>query len=189
MSHKVPDGENCNNYFKYGKSFPDNVKDALCDIPFGATGPTGPAGPAGAGFDGIATLEHILEGNNNDGNYYVNASGWYHASNQYSPLVEVDTISSATFTPDALNTNIFDLTVNGTCIIAEPLNLKNGRTISIVLRQGGLGNNTVTFDPVYHFDGGYNTLTYTAGSKDVVVATKITDFLFSTMANDCRASE
>jgi hypothetical protein len=58
----------------------------------------------------------------------------------------------------------------------------------MVLRQGGLGNHSITWDPSYHFDGGYNSLTFNQGAKDVVVATKITDFLFTTIANDCKAS-
>ena len=29
MSHKQPDGDSCKNYFKYGKSFPDNVGEFL----------------------------------------------------------------------------------------------------------------------------------------------------------------
>ena len=32
MSHIEPDGDTCKNYFKYGKSFPENVKDALTEI-------------------------------------------------------------------------------------------------------------------------------------------------------------
>ena len=188
MSHKVPDGENCKNYFKYGKSFPQNVEDALCDIPFGATGPTGPIGPAGI-MGNPALLEDILEGDNNEGEFYIDASGWYHASNQYSPLVWTESVSATSYTPEALNYTIFDLTFNNSCIIAEPSNMKNGRTISMVIRQGGAGNNSILFDPAYHFDGGYNSLTFTAGAKDVIVATKINDFLFATMANDCKASD
>lgn len=189
MAHKVPDGDNCNNYFKYGKSFPQNVEDALCDIPFGATGPTGPAGPEGSGVYLTAATSEILAGDNTTQAKYINSSGWYEASNQYCPLVLVETITNSAYTPDALNYNIFDLTINGGCSIAAPTNMKNGRTISIVLRQGGTQmNNTVDWDPSFHFDGGYNSLTYTAGAKDVVVATKVTDFLFTTMANDCKSS-
>ena len=189
MAHKVPDGDQCNNYFKYGKSFPENVEDALCQIPFGSTGPTGPAGPAGSGVSLIASTSDILAGNNTSEDRYVNASGWYEASNQYAPLVVSSNVTNSTYTPDALNTNIFDLTILGSCTLAAPINMKNGRTITLVLRQSSGGNqNTVTFDPIYHFDGGYNSLTYTFGAKDVVVATKITDFLFTTMANDCKTS-
>ena len=189
MAHKVPDGDQCNNYFKYGKSFPQNVEDALCEIPYGATGPTGPAGPAGSGVYLTAETSDILEGNNTTEARYVNASGWYEASNQYSPLVLVETVTNSTYTPNALDYNIFDLTINGSCTIANPINMKNGRTITLVLRQcSAAQSNTVNWDPIYHFDGGYNSLTYTFGAKDVVVATKITDFLFTTMANDCKTS-
>jgi hypothetical protein len=189
MSHIEPDGQDCKNYFKYGKSFPDNVKDALCEIPFGATGPTGPAGPVGSGVYQPAQIDHILEGNNNNGSYYVDAEGWYAASNRYAPLVTSDTVGDETYTPDAYEYNIFDLTLEGDTVIAAPTNMKNGRTISLVLRQGGYGNHTVTWDPSYHFDGGYNSITFTQGAKDVVVATMINDFLFTTIASDCKASD
>ena len=147
MAHKVPDGENCKNYFKYGKSFPENVEDALCEIDFGATGPTGPMGPSGSGV-----------------------------------------VTNEAYTPDAFDTNVIDLTINGSCTLASPSNFKNGRTISLVLRQGGRGNNTMQFDPMYHFDGGYNALTLSSGAKDVIVATKINDFIFTTVASDLKHS-
>ncbi len=189
MAHKVPDGSQCNNYFKYGKSFPENVEDALCQIPYGATGPTGPAGPSGKGVSNVATTADILAGNNTLDPCYVNAAGWYESSNQYAPLVYTTSIENETYTPDALEYNIFDITVNGTCSIAAPTNMKNGRTISLVLRQGGLQmQNTISWDPIFHFDGGYNSLTYTAGSKDVVTTTMVNDFCFTTMANDCKSS-
>tara|TARA_Y100000310_G_scaffold341513_2_gene440888 strand:- start:2147 stop:2734 length:588 start_codon:yes stop_codon:yes gene_type:complete len=190
MSHKEPDGESCNTYFKYGKSFPDNVKDALEHIEYGATGPTGPAGPAGDGVYQPSAAENILVGySTSDPATYVDASGWYQASNQYAPLVYSGEVINSTFTPDALNHNIFDITVSGTCTMAEPVNMKNGRTISIVLRQATDGNNTMSWNPIYHFDAGYGSLTYDEGAKDVFVGTKVNEFIFSTIANDLRPSE
>lgn len=196
MSHKVSDGQTCTNYFKYGKSFPDNVKDAICHVPeaVGSTGPTGPSGIAGSPGSGVAvpaTVADILAGVNGSPNdrsvpSYVDPSGWYHASNQYAPLVDTRDITNETFTPDILNTNVFDVTHSGECVIASPVNLINGRTFSIILRQAGEGNNNIKWDPMYHFDGGYNAITYSSGGKDVMVGTKVNDFVFSTIAADVK---
>jgi hypothetical protein len=65
--------------------------------------------------------------------------------------------------------------------------MKNGRTISLCLRQNIGGNHTITWDPIYHFDGGYSFLTLTEGAKDVVVCTKINDYVFTTVASDVKA--
>jgi hypothetical protein len=91
-----------------------------------------------------------------------------------------------TYVPDALNTNIFDVTHSGTCTIAPPVNMKNGRTISIVLRQAGNGNNEIHWDPSFEFDGGYGDITYSSGAKDVMVGTMINDFMFCTLAADVK---
>ncbi len=196
MSHKSPDADSCQNYFRYGKSFPENVEEALCGISGinGATGPTGPAGargPVGSGVSVPASVGDILAGVNGevtdrDNPTYVDPSGWYHASNQYAPLVETRNIINSTFTPNALDTNIFDVTHSGNCTVAAPVNMSNGRTITIVLRQAGEGNNVVSWDPSYHFDGGYNLITLTSGAKDVMVGTKVNDFIFSTIAADIK---
>jgi len=194
MSHKESDAASCNSYFKYGKSFPDNVRDAICDLPevIGSTGPTGPEGPKGSTGDignfSPATLDDILAGRNSDPPSYVDASGWYHGSNQYAPLVQTDTILEQTYYPDALDHNIFDLTISGNCVLGTPVNMKNGRTISVVVRQhlATQGLNELNMDPAYEFDGGYNQLTLTSGAKDVIVATKINDFYFCTLAVDIK---
>ncbi len=196
MSHKLPDGQDCTNYFKYGKSFPENIRDAICHVPeaIGATGPAGPQGLRGLAGSGVAvpaTVPDILEGVNGtpeDRNVptYVDPSGWYHASNQYAPLVDTRNITNETFVRNILDTNIYDLTHSGDCIIGAPVNLNNGRTFSIVLRQAGDGNNNITWDPMYHFDGGYNAITFSSGGKDVMVGTKINDFVFSTIAADVK---
>ena len=39
---------------------------------------------------------------------------------------------------------------------------------------------------MYHFDGGYNAITFSSGGKDVMVGTKINDFVFSTIAADVK---
>ena len=187
MSHIEPDGDTCKNYFKYGKSFPENVKDALTDIPYGATGPVGATGPAGSGVYQIAQVPDILNGVNGDSAAYIDGSGWFHASNQYSPLVNSNSsISNTTYTPDAADYNFFDITINGACVLAAPNNMKNGRTITIVVRQPSDGGATLNYDTTYHFDGGYGELTQEADSKDVIVATKINDFIFTTIASDVR---
>ena len=197
MSHKQPDGGSCNDYFRYDKSFPENVEDAICNASgvYGATGPTGPGGPSGApgaGVNHAATVTDILGGVNgreSDRNQltYVDPSGWYHSSNQYTPLVETVGLTNQTFIPNALNTVIYDVTYNGECSIGSPTNMKNGRTITICLRQGGVGSNKMNWDPAYHFDGGYNHVTEASGAKDVMVGTKIGDFVFSTLASDCKS--
>ena len=191
MAHKVPDGENCKNYFKYGKSFPENVQDAICDISgaLGPTGPTGPAGPVGSGVYIPHSVEEILAGTNTDPAKYVDASGWYHASNRYAPLMETLTITNESFVPNARDFNFFDITYNGACTIGAPINMNNARTISLCLRQGAGGNHSINWDPIYHFDGGYNDVTYSDGAKDVMVGTKINEFVFCTMANDIKASQ
>jgi hypothetical protein len=200
MSHKQPDGDSCKNYFKYGKSFPDNVEDAICNASgiFGSTGPTGPEGPAGPSGVGAvnfpAILPDILAGvngvsTNRTISTYVDPSGWYHASNQYAPLVVIESLTNETYQPDALNTVIFDITYNGACLIAAPKNMANGRTITICLRQGAGGNHSINWDPVYHFDGGYKFITENEGAKDVMVGTKINDFVFSTIASDCKNTD
>jgi len=191
MSHKNPDGEICTNYFKYGKSFPENVQDAICEISgsLGPTGPTGPAGPSGSGVFLPATINQCLVGENTTPATYVDANTWYHASNRYAPIMDTLTLNSESFTPNALDFNFFDLTVNGPCTIAAPINMKNGRTISLCLRQGPGGNHNVFWDPIYHFDGGYNSITFTDGAKDVMVGTMINEFIFCTMANDVKASQ
>jgi len=196
MNIKKPDGESCNNYFRQGKSFPDNVRDALCGSSgiMGATGPIGPvgvAGPPGAGVENTALVRDILEGVNGvaedrDVPTYVDPYGWYHASNQYAPLVSTMSIKHQTFVPDALEHNIYDITYAGACVISEPINMKNGRTISLCLRQAGGGNHRISWDPIYHFDGGYGSLTLTDGAKDVVVCTKINDYIFTTIASDVK---
>ena len=199
MSHKQPDGDSCKNYFKYGKSFPDNVGDALCGASgiggiTGPTGPAGPAGPSGAGVGVPAVIGDILAGNNgtpDDRNLeaYVDASGWYHASNQYTPLVKSVTITNETYTPNLLDCSMYDITYNGDCTISAPSNCKNGRTMTLCLRQGSGGNHEINWDPVYHFDGGYKFVTKSEGAKDVMVGTKINDFIFSTIASDCKNSD
>tara|TARA_B100000287_G_scaffold434264_1_gene498265 strand:+ start:3807 stop:4421 length:615 start_codon:yes stop_codon:yes gene_type:complete len=198
MSHQQSDSASCKPYFNQGKSFPDNVKDVVCgmDEVVGSTGPTGPAGgigPTGSGVYIPALTEDILEGtngspDNRDIDTYVNPSGWYHASNQFAPLVETKTLLSETYYPDVEDHNIFDLTISGSCILGYPRNMKNGRTVSFVVRQhlNTNGNNLLNMDPAYEFDGGYNQITLTSGAKDVIVSTKINDFLFCTMANDIK---
>jgi hypothetical protein len=186
------DASSCNTWFKHGKSFPDNVKDAICNIPEaqGPTGPTGPLGPSGlhgGGVDTPATCTEVLEGVNGENPAtYVDPSGWRCASDRYYANIFSTNITDETFTPDALDYNIFDITHSGNCVISEPVNMFNGRTISIALRQAGAGNNTIAFNPKYEFDGGWNNITLTSGAKDVMVATKINDFYFCTMANDIK---
>ena len=191
MSHPS-DADSCNSWFKQGKSFPDNVKDAICHIPeaMGSTGPTGPLGPSGVhggGVDTPASCQDVLEGENGTNPVtYVDPSGWKCASDRYYAQIHNQHITNETFTPDALDYNIFDITHSGNCLIAEPSNMRNGRTISIALRQAGEGGNFVTFSTKYEFDGGWNCITLTSGAKDVMVATKINDFYFCTMANDIK---
>lgn len=190
----MSDSSSCKSYFKQGKSFPDNVRDAICEIDeavgsTGPTGPFGPEGPRGGGIDTPATLPDILGGVNGDPiPTYVDPSGWYNASNQYAPLVHTESITNETFYPNALDHNVFDITYSGSCVMGFPQNMENGRTICVALRQSANGNHTISFDPGYHFDGGYSRVTLTADSKDVVVATKINDFLFTTLAADCKSS-
>ena len=64
--------------------------------------------------------------------------------------------------------------------------MKNGRTITIVVRQDSEGDATLGYDSSYHFDGGYGELTQEADAKDVIVATKINDFIFTTIASDVK---
>lgn len=187
MSHIEPDGDTCKNYFKYGKSFPENVKDALTEIPFGSTGPTGPVGPAGSGVYEVAQVPDILNGVNGGSPAYIDASGWFNASNQFAPLVNSNAdVINATYTPDASDYNFFDITIKGSCVLAAPQNMKNGRTITIVVRQDSEGDATLGYDSSYHFDGGYGELTQEADAKDVIVATKINDFIFTTIASDVK---
>ena len=186
------DADSCNTWFKQGKSFPDNVRDAICDIPeaqgpTGPSGPVGPSGPHGGGVDTPATCTDVLEGIN--GEYpetYVDPSGWRCASDRYYAKVWTENITNETWSPDSNEYNIFDITHSGNNVIAEPTNMENGRTISVVLRQAGGGNNCITFSDKYEFDGGWNNITLTSGAKDVLVATKVNDFYFCTMANDIK---
>ena len=155
MAHKVPVGDQCNIFFKYWKSFPQNVEDALCEIPYGATGPTGPAGPAGSGVYLTAETSDIVEGNNTTEARYVNASGWYEASNQYSPLVLVETVTNSTYTPNSLDYNIFDLTINGSTTTNSSTNTtiadniielnsgisSSGNDIGFIFERGSTGAN------------------------------------------------
>lgn len=186
------DADSCKGWFKQGKSFPENVKDAICHVPeaVGGTGPTGPIGPSGihgGGVDVPASCTEVLEGTNGvNPPTYVDPSGWKCASDRYYAKIWTQNITNETFTPDANEYNIFDITHSGSCILAEPTNMQNGRTISVALRQAGQGNNSVTFSPVYEFDGGWDNITLTSGSKDVMVATRINDFYFCTMANDIK---
>ena len=39
---------------------------------------------------------------------------------------------------------------------------------------------------MFEFDGGWDNITLTSGAKDVMVATRINDFYFCTMANDIK---
>jgi cold shock CspA family protein len=119
----------------------------------------------------------------------VDPYGWHYASHQFAPLIETKTLANTNFIPDALNTVIFDITYNGTVSISAPKNMSNGRTITICLRQGEGGNHRLEWDPIFHFDGGYKFITETEGSKDVMVGTKINDFIFSTLASDCKNSD
>jgi len=188
------DADSCKGWFKQGKSFPDNVKDAICNVPeaVGGTGPTGPLGPSGfhgGGVDTPALCEDILLGQNPippESPTYVDPSGWKCASDQYYAKIWTESITNETFTPDAKEYNIFDITHSGNNIIAEPTNMENGRTISIILRQAGGGNNCVTFSDTYEFDGGWNNITLTSGGKDALVATRVNDFYFCTIANDIK---
>ena len=135
MSHKQPDGDSCKNYFKYGKSFPDNVADAICGVDgihgsTGPTGPIGPIGPTGSGVSVAAVTSDILAGINGTPDdraipTYVDPSGWYHASNQYTPLIQTVTISNQNYTPDLLNCAVYDITYNGDCTINAPINCSN----------------------------------------------------------------
>ncbi len=199
MSHKQPDGDNCKNYFKYGKSFPDNVADAVCGVEGieGSTGPTGPAGvmgPSGSGVAVAATVADILAGTNGKPDdrsieTYVDPSGWYHSSNQYAPLVQTVNISNSAYAPNLLNCAMYDITYSGECSISAPVNCANGRTMTLCLRQAPGGNHNLNWDPSYHFDGGYKYMTLTEGAKDVMVGTKINDFVFSTLASDCKNTQ
>jgi len=187
------DADSCKGWFKQGKSFPDNVRDAVCHVPeavggTGPTGPLGPSGPHGGGVDTPASCDDVLRGvNGEEPVTYVDPSGWRCASDRYYAKIFTSHITNETFSPDAQEYNIFDITHSGSCIISEPMNMENGRTISVALRQAGEGNNTIQFNPAYEFDGGWDCITLTSGSKDVMVATKINDFYFCTMANDIKA--
>jgi hypothetical protein len=179
--------------FSYGQSFPKNVQRALTcggiEMPQGATGPLGPQGPMGPmgpAAVGVpeASCDDTLTGNGN--NFYVSPEAWYCASNRYAALVYTSTINNQTFTPDALEYNIFDITINGTCTLAAPVNFRNGRTISVLIRQGAGGNHTLNIVNDYKFDGGYDKITLTDDAKDVIVATNINDFVFCTIASDIK---
>ena len=192
--HLPSDSDSCKNWFKYGKSFPENVKDALCNIPevVGPTGPTGPAGPkgdVGGGVSEAATCLDVLRGiNGATGPTYVNPEAWKCASDRYYARVWTQSITNQTYSPDALEYNIFDVSHSGSCVIAEPINMENGRTISVVLRQPQEGNATIIFSKKYEFDGGWGHVTMTSKAKDVVIMTKINDFYFCTMVNDLKPS-
>ena len=184
------DADSCKGWFRQGKSFPENVKDAVCHLDMqGGTGPTGPLGPSGKAGSGVAypaDCNDVLVGQNSDPATYVDPSGWRCASDRYYAKIWTENVTNETFSPDAEEHNIFDLTHSGNNVLGEPTNMQNGRTISVVLRQAGGGNNCVVFSDKYEFDGGWNNITLTSGAKDVMVATKINDFYFCTMANDIK---
>jgi hypothetical protein len=173
--------------FEFGLSFPDNVKNALeiaeleIDGPAGPTGPIGPTGPMG-GINQEATLVDTLDGVGST--TYVSPSIWYQASNQYVPLIWNENLSTSSFIPNAQDYAIFDVTYEGACSLSAPVNWRNGRTITFLLRRSSGGSLTLANE--YLFDGGYEQLTDTDGAVDALVATNINGFYFCTIANDIK---
>ena len=173
--------------FQFGMSFPENVKHAIekaeveINGPTGPTGPIGPVGPAGGVYQ-ESTVSDVLAGNGNT--TFVSPNIWFQSANQYVPQVHAASLTNESFTPDALNYPIFDLTYDGSCSLSAPVNFASGRTITILLRRGAAASLSISSE--YLFDGGYEQLTNVDYAVDALVATNINGFYFCTIANDIK---
>ena len=173
--------------FQFGMSFPENVKEAMekadltIDGPTGPTGPVGPTGPSG-GIHQEATVTDVLAGNGST--TFVSPSIWIQSANQYVPPVYSATLSNESFTPNALNYPIFDVTYDGSCSLYAPINFQSGRTITILLRKGAAASLSMASE--YLFDGGYEQLSNSDYAIDALVATNINGLYFCTIANDIK---
>ena len=83
-------------------------------------------------------------------------------------LTPGNTQSGFSFTPDAALTGIFDYIYTGAAILNAPSNLKAGQEIMVVLRQGGSGNNSMSFSSKYFFTDGYSDIYTHSGAIDAI---------------------
>lgn len=74
---------------------------------------------------------------------------------------------AATVTPDADDSNVFELTLTGTATtLAVPTNAKSGQVINIIIKQDGTGGRTLTFASGYKFPAGTDE-TLSTGANDI----------------------
>ena len=105
-------------------------------------------------------------------------------------LTPGNTQSGFSFTPDAALTGIFDYIYTGAAILNAPSNLKAGQEIMVVLRQGGSGNNSMSFSSKYFFTDGYSDIYTHSGAIDAIRVRNISGagitsgFLLTEMLND-----
>jgi len=76
---------------------------------------------------------------------------------------------ASTFTPDAANGAIQNLTLTGSITINAFANPAAGQTVTLILTQGGSGSYTLTSS--MKFAGGLKTLSTTVGSVDLLTIT------------------
>ena len=74
---------------------------------------------------------------------------------------------TATVTPDAEESNVFELTLTGTATtLAVPTNAFSGQVINIILKQDGTGGHALTFAAGYRFPSGTDEALST-GANDI----------------------
>lgn len=61
---------------------------------------------------------------------------------------------AATVTPDASQTNNFELVLNGNVTIANPTNLQHGMVLNFCVDQNGTGGYSIAFGSMYKWPGG-----------------------------------
>ena len=86
--------------------------------------------------------------------------------NRFQETVYAIGSTSGTITPDFNNGSIQSLTLTGSITLNSLANVVAGRSMTLVLTQGGSGSYTLTSSMLYA--GGYKTLSTPIGAKDII---------------------
>jgi hypothetical protein len=89
------------------------------------------------------------------------------------------------FTPDASTNTFFDYTLSGNSTLNQPINMKNGQSITIFLTQDATGNRSMSFNTGYLFSNGITpTLNFLPSGTDILQVIKARNKLYSTFASN-----
>lgn len=107
----------------------------------------------------------------------------YILGTQLDSVAPVAGVYTATVTPDRSLGRIFNYTLTGNVILANPTNLNPGESIEIVFTQDATGSRLLSsVGSLWKFPGGTKTLTTTANAIDRITGVYNGTFILSTIS-------